>query len=309
MTRISITVGNIRMAENADEVLAHGNNANTILDAYNSDPKGFYLINQNGQIVASVVSIIKATGGFVPFLNITTNAFAGTLTFLKITIDVKEGREISRGDAVSLAGNVVGVLAALTVLSTAPSVAAAALSASIVASAAGIIYSGPVQQLLQSTGQAIYSSIVRPIWNRYFEHSPSAHYPELWIAPNRSLASPEEIKKSHHGKVLAIKINGNTGEVTDVYMDIETGEISSTLSPPPEDYPPLGGSGFRLPSEIADRINFPNTPPIGRVTVGEIVSSHPVEDKKDSTEETSEEDSYDCCDTYHNGTSASDGYY
>ncbi|MDD2150858.1 hypothetical protein NPS52_09440 [Pseudomonas putida] len=83
--------------------------AAAIHDQFNSDKTGFSLVIQAAQTttaIASVISITHFAVGAVPFINIVTNTLSGTVTFLKIAADFKEGAEIKRGDVISLAGNV-----------------------------------------------------------------------------------------------------------------------------------------------------------------------------------------------------------
>lgn len=58
----------------------------------------------------------KLAGPYVPIVSMPANIVAGTITFLKIGIDVRDGAKIEAGDILSLVGNVAGVIATMAVL-------------------------------------------------------------------------------------------------------------------------------------------------------------------------------------------------
>ena len=51
----------------------------------------------------------------MPIVNIPANMVAGTITFLKIGVDVRDGKGFSYGDVISLVGNFAGVIAVFAV--------------------------------------------------------------------------------------------------------------------------------------------------------------------------------------------------
>ncbi|PAA15281.1 hypothetical protein [Pseudomonas fragi] len=90
-----------------------------VADQFIVNSDGMVLLNQSAQtgaVVASVTSVTKLAGPYVPIISMPANVVAGTITFLKIGIDVREGEGISDGDVVSLVGNVAGVIGTMTVL-------------------------------------------------------------------------------------------------------------------------------------------------------------------------------------------------
>ena len=96
-----------------------GAGAAAVADQFIVNSDGMVLLNQSAQagaVVASVTSVTKLAGPYVPIISMPANIVAGTITFLKIGIDVREGEGISDGDVVSLVGNVAGVIGTMTVL-------------------------------------------------------------------------------------------------------------------------------------------------------------------------------------------------
>ncbi|KAB0501771.1 hypothetical protein [Pseudomonas moorei] len=67
-----------------------------------------------------MTSVTKLAGPYVPIVSIPANMVAGTITFLKIGVDVRNGKGFSYGDVISLIGNVAGVIAVFAVLVEAP---------------------------------------------------------------------------------------------------------------------------------------------------------------------------------------------
>lgn len=72
----------------------------------------------------------------MPIVSIPANMVADTITFLKIGVDVRDGKGFSYGDVISLIGNVAGVIAVFAVLVEAPFIVIG--TASVVGVAAGL---------------------------------------------------------------------------------------------------------------------------------------------------------------------------
>jgi hypothetical protein len=106
---------------------------------------------QTGAVIASVTSVTKLAGPYVPIVSIPANMVAGTITFLKIGVDVRDGKGFSYGDVISLIGNVAGVIAVFAVLVEAPFIVIG--TASVVGVAAGLYSisdSGIFKEVLKS---------------------------------------------------------------------------------------------------------------------------------------------------------------
>ncbi|WP_422417109.1 hypothetical protein [Pseudomonas sp. GZD-222] len=195
--KVEIFVG---LVGKADKNVGIANAGTSVIDQYTTDKKGFELVNQSAQtgvsVVATVTSIVQLTKGFVPFLNIQTNALAGTMMFLKITAEYKGNTKFKTGDAVSLVGNVAGIAAGITLLVAGPGLAASAfVAAGVVTSLYGIFTSEAVTNFFNST--------VLPVWNQNFKNKPSATYPDYWVAPDLKLVPLAEII-ARYGNQVAV---------------------------------------------------------------------------------------------------------
>ncbi|MFJ2545630.1 hypothetical protein ACIOVF_04075 [Pseudomonas sp. NPDC087612] len=254
-----------------DKPAATGGAATSLVDQFNSNKNGFQLINQNAQTAATVTGVISVTAmtnGFVPFLNVTTNTFAATTTFLKVTADFKEGKPIQPGDVLSLVGNVVGIAASITIMATAVGTAGLLLTGiAVTVNVLGMINSDAVKNL--------YKATVQPLWNRYFKDNPAASYPDYWVAPDLKLATLAEIQSVYANKIAANHWDPRTNQVG----------LGSTLVEPqgpgasgPGNIGGWGGSGGGPPL-----INPSAVYPFGRVVIPNIFVVDP------------NQDGYGCC--------------
>lgn len=108
---------------------------NTIMSNHNSGAERFELVNNLGQVVANVTAIVP----FLAPIGIQTNVLAGTMTVLKITVDIKDGRAPAAGDVLALVGNIAGVVATVGVLaSLAPEIAVYAGAVAVLSNVGGI---------------------------------------------------------------------------------------------------------------------------------------------------------------------------
>jgi hypothetical protein len=195
--KVEIFVG---LVGKADKNVGIANAGTSVIDQYTTDKKGFELVNQSAQtgvsVVATVTSIVQLTKGFVPFLNIQTNALAGTMMFLKITAEYKKNTKFKPGDVVSLVGNVAGIAAGITLMVAGPGlVAGAFVAVGVGASLFGILKSDAVASLFNST--------VLPVWNQNFKNKPGATYPDYWVAPDLKLVPLAEII-ARYGNQVAV---------------------------------------------------------------------------------------------------------
>lgn len=148
-----------------DKPVAVGGAAASLTDQYNTDKSGFSLVNQTAQTgatVASVISIVKLTAGFTPFLNIKAYTLAATTVFLKITAEYKTNQKFDNGDVLSLIGNVAGIVASITLLAGASGPALVFTGVGVTATAAGIVTSDAVKNL--------YQSLILPVVEKHFRH-------------------------------------------------------------------------------------------------------------------------------------------
>lgn len=193
------------------------------------------LVNQSlqtGAALANVLSIVKITSAFVPFLNVAVNLTAGTTNFLKIVADDQRSAEEkknsnSNGDYFSLVGNVAGVVAGFAVLAGAVPLAGLFTGVGVVAALAGLINS--------DSAKKIHDSVLVPLLANNVGDNLETSYPDHFVSPDMRLVSRATIDSDHAGMIAAIRINPETDEVS----------IGSTpLEPkPPEPPEPKDGKG------------------------------------------------------------------
>lgn len=64
-----------------------GSSATAVADQFVTNQSGMVLLNQSAQtgaVIASVTSVTKLAGPYVPIINMPANIMAGTITFMKI---------------------------------------------------------------------------------------------------------------------------------------------------------------------------------------------------------------------------------
>lgn len=276
--KVEIIVG---LVDKADKSATGLNAATSLVDLYNTDKGGFVLVNQSAQtgvaVVAAVTSIVQLTKGLVPFVNLSTNTVAGTMVFLKITAEYRQEGTFKTSDVVSLVGNVAGVVAGFTLLAGAAPAASLFAAVGIGASVYGIVTSGALKKLFDST--------ILPVWNQYFKTTPEAVYLEHWVAPDLTLVTLADIIALHGNRIAVNHWDPTTNEVT----------LSSTSLGGDELYGPGQGSsgvvyggGGVTPPLVTPQPEYP----IGRVDIS-----------IESINGVSTQDSYGCC------TGSQDGYY
>ncbi|MFT4243165.1 MAG: hypothetical protein QM569_12865 [Acidovorax sp.] len=198
------------------ETSATGASAQSIIDAYNQNPTGFNLIvthSQTGQlagtVVGQIIGITRQTAGPLGLLNVATNTFAGTLTFLKIVVDINADRPIQREDVLSLVGSVAGVVGTFAIM------AAGGVSVGPLALTMGAI--GLATALGAVNWEYIYKNVwdnaVKPIWEKYYQDQPSASYPTAIIAPDLSLRTLYEIHSNYGGYTISVGVRFDSGDV------------------------------------------------------------------------------------------------
>lgn len=196
------------------------------------------MVNQSlqaGAALANVLSIVKITSAFVPFLNVAVNLTAGTTTFLKIVADDQRSAEEkknsnSNGDYFSLVGNVAGVVAGFAVLAGAVPLAGLFTGVGVVAALAGLINS--------DSAKKIHDSVLVPLLANNFGDNLETSYPDHFVSPDMRLVSRATIDSDHAGMIAAIRINPETGEVS-----IGSTPLEPKPPEPPEPPEPKDGKG------------------------------------------------------------------
>ena len=178
--------------------------ATAISDQFITNSQGMVLLNQSAQtgaVIASVMSVTKLAGPYVPIISMPGNIVAGTITFLKIGVDFKEGRGVSEGDVYSLVGNVAGVIATFAVLAGAGTAAVGVLAGLTVGASLLSIYKSETFSKIMSGAKD------------FFSHTPSESYLDYICAPDMKIVDQNTIRKSYANMMLACNWISETGEL------------------------------------------------------------------------------------------------
>ena len=181
-----------------------GAGAAAVADQFVVNSNGMVLLNQTAQagaVVASVTSITRLAGPYVPIVSVPTNIVAGTITFLKIGIDVREGEGISDGDVVSLVGNVAGVIGTMTVL--------AGASAGLVGFFTLVSVSAGLYSIRES--QSV-DKIIKSARD-FFVNNPSDNYLDYVCAPDMRIVDRNTIRMAYANMMLSCNWKSDTGEL------------------------------------------------------------------------------------------------
>ena len=212
-----------------------GAGAAAVADQFIVNSDGMVLLNQSAQtgaVVASVTSVTRLAGPYVPIISMPANVVAGTITFLKIGIDVREGEGISDGDVVSLVGNVAGVIGTMTVL--------AGASAGLVGVFALVSVSAGLYSIRKS--QSV-EKIIKSARD-FFVNNPSDNYLDYVCAPDMRIVDRNTIRMAYANMMLSCNWKSDTGELlpSSVVVPDEpdkrggggggSGFITGTYSPP-----------------------------------------------------------------------------
>ena len=181
-----------------------GAGAAAVADQFIVNSDGMVLLNQSAQagaVVASVTSVTKLAGPYVPIISMPANIVAGTITFLKIGIDVREGEGISDGDVVSLVGNVAGVIGTMTVL--------AGASAGLVGFFTLVSVSAGLYSIRES--QSV-DKIIKSARD-FFVNNPSDNYLDYVCAPDMRIVDRNTIRMAYANMMLSCNWKSDTGEL------------------------------------------------------------------------------------------------
>lgn len=101
----------------ADKWVGRASLADTIVNLHNTQSERFTLTNEWGQAIATFSNAVRF---FAP-ITLQANTYAATVTTLKIIVELNEGKGLNYGDVLNLAGNTLGIVATVTIMSgTAP---------------------------------------------------------------------------------------------------------------------------------------------------------------------------------------------
>ena len=278
-----------------------GSAATAVADQFRVNGTGMVLLNQSAQtgaVIASVTSVTKLAGPYVPIVNMPANIVAGTITFLKIGIDVRDGAEIKKGDVISLVGNVAGVIATMAILGGAAPWIVAGLG--IVTITAGL-YS-----LLSSE---TFGEITDGV-SKFFKDNTLDSYLDYACAPDMQIVHKNTLRDAYGNQMLSCHWISETGKLQAVPIAVQNEGLGGTRD--------AGGEGARVEGEEAEveaesDVNsggigssfYPPTAPVAPapppdiipvVTIGPLDFGGGVDNSNDNGDE------YGCC------SSGSDGY-
>ncbi len=178
--------------------------ATAISDQFVTNNQGMVLVSQTAQtgaVIASVTSVTKLAGPYVPIINMPANIVAGTITFLKLGIDVRDGRKIDQGDVYSLIGNVAGIIG--TVAFLAGGGVWLVGGAAIVSVGAG---------LLSIHRSNTFNQIVTAAEN-FFRNNPSDNYLDYLCAPDMKIVDRNTIRMAYANTMLSCHWISDTDEL------------------------------------------------------------------------------------------------
>lgn len=196
--RIEIFVG---VVEKVSGPAAQAGATSAVVDQFNSDAKGFALVNQGAQTgaaIAAVLSIAPLTSGAVPFFNIATNTLAGTTTFLKIVAEYKSKHEFNSGDVISLVGNVAGVLGGFVVLGVGSPLLGAGFTVAAIGAIGHSVYNSQL-------GVNLYNAVVAPVLNSLKEKDANAGKSQDWITPTLKVVGARELLTNFQNQLAVVE--------------------------------------------------------------------------------------------------------
>jgi hypothetical protein len=180
-----------------------GSGATAVADQFLVNGTGMVLVSQTAQtgaVIASVTSVTKLAGPYVPIVSIPANMVAGTITFLKIGVDVRDGKGFSYGDVISLIGNVAGVIAVFAVLVEAPFIVIG--TASVVGGAAG---------LYSISDSGIFKEVLKSAAG-FFRDNDLDNYLDYVCAPDMKIVHKETLRVAYGNQMLSCNWFSATGE-------------------------------------------------------------------------------------------------
>ncbi|WP_339429367.1 hypothetical protein [Pseudomonas taetrolens] len=255
--------------------------ATAISDQFITNNQGMVLLSQTAQtgaVIASITSITKLAGPYVPIISMPGNAVAGTITFLKIGMDLKEGREIKAGDIYSLVGNVAGIIATFAVLTGGGALVVGFLAgASVAASLLSIRETETFKKIMVAAKD-------------FFSNTPSDNYLDYMCAPDMRIVDRNTIRQAYANMMLSCNWISETGELqsSSVVVPNETDSMGVSSAGGS-----VSGGTYNLPGPtIPTPTPTPTPHNVGNVGLSIIVGGH----------------TYDAGDQYGCCTGTSDGY-
>jgi len=200
--------------------------ATNIAEAVNNDTDSFTVVNNIGQTVASVTSVVPILRPF----NIQSNIYAATTAFLKIVVDLKEGKEVKAGDVFSLVGNLAGVVGTMALFSVGGGPVVLWAGAIGVAASAASVW---------TNYEMIRDGLITPIYNNLWSANPAADYKLMYITADGSVVDRNTLRDDFNDKILS----GIITETGVIWSEADYSEVyPGENSPEPDDEDP--GDGY-----------------------------------------------------------------
>lgn len=251
-----------------------GAGATAVADQCLTNNHGMALLNQSAQtgaVLASVTSVTKLAGPYVPIISLPANVMAGSITFLKIGVDIRDDGEFSAGDVVTLIGNVAGVIGAMVILAGAgPAWVGAFTLTSVTAGLYSIGASKLAEQIINSAGE-------------FFSNTPAESHLNYLYAPDMSIVDRNTIRNSYGNMMLSCDWTPGTDELLP----------SSVLVPEESNTGGGGGSAFSGAPGPSGPMIIPPPHDVANIGLSIIVNG----------------ETYDAGDQYGCCTGTSDGYF
>ena len=187
-----------------DDGVTVGSGAVAVSDQLVTSNEGGALLSQSAQtgaVVASVTSVTKLAGPYVPIISLPGNIVAGTITFLKVGMDVKAGREVKKGELYSLLGNVVGVVGTFVVLSGAGPFFVGSLAVAAVATGLLSIYHSDTFGRLMAAA------------DDFFRNNRADSYLDYMCAPDMRIVDRNTLRMAYANKIFSCNWVSATGEL------------------------------------------------------------------------------------------------
>lgn len=210
-----------------------------VSDQFLVNGTGMVLLNQTAQtgaLIASVTSVTKLAGPYVPIVSMPANIVAGTITFLKIGIDIRGGAKLQEGDVVSLVGNVAGVIATMTILGGAAPWIIASL---------GIVTVGVGLYSIRET--ETYKKITKSAAS-FFEGNTLDSYLDYSCAPDMQIVHRNTLRDAYGNQMLSCQWISETGELQAFPMAVPPEGIGNGV----------GGEGV----EVSEAPEVPEVPEV-----------------------------------------------
>lgn len=280
-----------------------GSGATAVSDQFLVNGTGMVLLSQTAQtgaVIASVTSVTKLAGPYVPIVSMPANVVAGTITFLKIGIDLRDGATIETGDVISLVGNVAGVIATMAILSgAAPALIAGLALVTITTGLISLVGSETIDKITANAAN-------------FFKDNPMDSYLDYACAPDMQVVHRNTLRDAYGNQMLSCQWISETGELQAVPVGVPdeglgvirdsggegAGVDAEEAEVEPEAEPDVSsggiGSSFYPPTVSVTPATPPDVIPV--VTIGTLDFGDGGDNSNDNGDE------YGCC------SSGSDGY-